>query len=277
MECILPTEETLHSLKHSKLADPVLLFASHMFHWRRPKGCLDEACASLTVSFTVLSFLSGQTTAGASVGEYLINEALPVAIAMVRDDGGHSPLEAAEVLVSCISCFLSPQHLQLSSCFPCELVVTNPVQQTPPPPPLPSPRSIICSIPVKTQTSCGQQTLYLNRNEQARLTSPTLRMSSAATSIHRADAVTQVDVLKHTDSRGSFYDDSTMLAAALEALGHLRLQDSTAVKPVVRQLTRFLAREKVLPSYHAVVAQAGLRAFVELALSTRPSTGLISK
>ena len=102
-------------------------------------------------------------------------------------------------------------------------------------------------------------------------------MSSAATSIHRADAVTQVDVLKHTDNRGSFYDDSTMLAAALEALGHLRLQDSAAVKPVVRQLTRFLAREKVLPSYHAVVAQAGLRAFVELALSTRPSTGLISK
>ena len=160
MECISPTEETLHSLKHSKSAAQVLLFASHMFHWRRPKGCLDEACASLTVSFTVLSFLSGQTTAGASVGEYLINEALPLAIAMVRDDGGHSPLEAAEVLVSCICCFLSPQHLQLSSCFPCELVVTNPVQQPPPPPPpLPSPRSIICSIPVKTQTSCGQQTL----------------------------------------------------------------------------------------------------------------------
>lgn len=87
----------------------------------------------------------------------------------------------------------------------------------------------------------------------------------------------QVDVLKHTDNRGSFYDDSSMLAAALEALGHLRLQDTAGLKPVLKQLTRFLAREKVLPSYHAVVAQAGLRAFVELALSMRPSAAFVSK
>ena len=98
----------------------------------------------------------------------------------------------------------------------------------------------------------------------------------AATSIPTVDAMTQVDVLKHTDNRGSFYDDSSMLAAALEALGHLRLQDTPALKPVVKQLTRFLARERVLPSYHAVVAQAGLRAFVELALST-PSAGFSSR
>lgn len=83
--------------------------------------------------------------------------------------------------------------------------------------------------------------------------------------------------MKHTDNRGSFYNESTMLAASLEALGHLRLPDTAAVKPVMKQLTRFLAREKVLPSYHAVVAQAGLRAFVELALSRRPSAGFISR
>lgn len=91
-------------------------------------------------------------------------------------------------------------------------------------------------------------------------------------------AMAQVDALKHTDNRGSFYDNSTMLAAALEALGHLRLQDTAALKPVVKQLTRFLARENVLPSYHAVVAQAGLRAFVELALAEpRPGASFVSR
>ena len=44
----------------------------------------------------------GQTQAGCSVGEYLVNEALPLAIASVRDDRGYSPPEAAEVLVSCL-------------------------------------------------------------------------------------------------------------------------------------------------------------------------------
>ncbi len=87
----------------------------------------------------------------------------------------------------------------------------------------------------------------------------------------------QVDVLKHTDNRGSFYDNNSMLAAALEALGHLRLPDFKSLQPVLKQLDRFLAREKVLPSYHAVVAQAGLRAFVELALSMRPAGGFISR
>ena len=42
----------------------------------------------------------GQGQSGSNVGEYLVNEALPLAIASVRDDGGHSPPEAAEVLVS---------------------------------------------------------------------------------------------------------------------------------------------------------------------------------
>lgn len=87
----------------------------------------------------------------------------------------------------------------------------------------------------------------------------------------------QVDVLKHTDNRGSFYDNSSMLAAALEALGHLRLSDSKSLQPVIKQLDRFLAREKVLPSYHAVVAQAGLRALVELALSMKPATPFLSR
>ena len=84
-------------------------------------------------------------------------------------------------------------------------------------------------------------------------------------------------MLKHTDNRGSFYDNSSMLAAALEALGHLRLSDSKSLQPVSKQLDRFLAREKVLPSYHAVVAQAGLRALVELALSMKPSTSFLSR
>ena len=101
--------------------------------------------------------------------------------------------------------------------------------------------------------------------------------SSAATSTRTVDVMTQVEVLKHTDNRGSFYDESTMLAASLEALGHLRLPDIAAVKPVLKQLTRFLSRETVLPSHHAVVAQAGLRALVELALSSRPSAGFISR
>ncbi len=43
---------------------------------------------------------TGQTQAGSNVGEYLVNETLPLAIASVRDDRGCSPLEAAEVLVS---------------------------------------------------------------------------------------------------------------------------------------------------------------------------------
>ena len=43
---------------------------------------------------------AGQATAGLSVGEYLVNETLPLAIASVRDDKGYSPPEAAEVLVS---------------------------------------------------------------------------------------------------------------------------------------------------------------------------------
>jgi len=91
-------------------------------------------------------------------------------------------------------------------------------------------------------------------------------------------ALLQVDVLKHTDNRGSFYDNSSMLAAALEALGHLRLPDLKSLQPITKQLDRFLAREKVLPSYHAVVAQAALRAFVELALSMRPvAASLISR
>ena len=89
--------------------------------------------------------------------------------------------------------------------------------------------------------------------------------------------MSQVDVLKHTDNRGSFYDDSSMLAAALQALGHLRAQDPYALQPAVRQLNRFVAREKVLPSYHAIVAQAGLRALVELALSMRPDAVFISR
>ena len=87
----------------------------------------------------------------------------------------------------------------------------------------------------------------------------------------------QVEVLKHTDNRGSFYDDSSMLAAALEALGHLRLPDFKSLQPVMKQLDRFLARETVLPSYHAVVAQAGLRALVELALVMRPTGPFISR
>jgi hypothetical protein len=91
-------------------------------------------------------------------------------------------------------------------------------------------------------------------------------------------ALLQVDVLKHTDNKGSFYDNSSMLAAALEALGHLRLPDLKSLQPVLKQLDRFLARERVLPSYHAVVAQAALRAFVKLALSMQPAAAsLISR
>ena len=44
---------------------------------------------------------AGQPVAGHSVSEYLVNEALPLAIASVRDDTGYSPPEAAEALVSC--------------------------------------------------------------------------------------------------------------------------------------------------------------------------------
>ena len=40
------------------------------------------------------------TAAGLSVGEYLVNQSLPQAIASVRDKRGYSPPEAAEVLVS---------------------------------------------------------------------------------------------------------------------------------------------------------------------------------
>lgn len=84
-------------------------------------------------------------------------------------------------------------------------------------------------------------------------------------------------MLKHTDNRGSFYDDDNMLAAALEALGRLRLPSHKQLQPVIKQLDRFLAREKVLPSYHGVVAQAGLRAFVELALNHRAKPIFVSK
>ena len=85
----------------------------------RPQGSSGQACASLTLSFTVFSFLAGQAMAGLSVGEYLVSEALPLAIAMVRDDRGYSPPEAAETLVSCNSC--CPLH-------------THPPPPPPPPP-----------------------------------------------------------------------------------------------------------------------------------------------
>ena len=127
---------------------------------------------------------NGPSLAGSNVGEYLVNQVLPVALASIRDDRGFAMPEAAEMLV---------------------------------------------------------------------------------------------DMLKHTDNRGSFYDDDSMLAAALEALGRLRLPDAKSRQPVVKQLDRFLAREKVLPSYHGVVAQAGLRAFVELALSGKAKPAFISK
>ena len=42
----------------------------------------------------------GQAQAGSNVGEYLVNETLPLAIACVRDERGFSPPEAVEVLVS---------------------------------------------------------------------------------------------------------------------------------------------------------------------------------
>ena len=42
---------------------------------------------------------SGQSLAGCNVGEYLVNQALPLALASVRDEKGHSMLEAAEMLV----------------------------------------------------------------------------------------------------------------------------------------------------------------------------------
>ena len=58
--------------------------------------------------------------AGLSVGEYLVSEALPLAIALVRDDRGYSLPEAAEILVSC------------NSCCP-------PARPQPPPPPSPPP------------------------------------------------------------------------------------------------------------------------------------------
>lgn len=41
-----------------------------------------------------------QAQAGSNVGEYLVNETLPLAIACVRDERGFSPPEAVEVLVS---------------------------------------------------------------------------------------------------------------------------------------------------------------------------------
>ena len=44
---------------------------------------------------------AGTTAAGLSVGEYLVSQSLPLAIASVRDDRGYSPPEAAEVLVRC--------------------------------------------------------------------------------------------------------------------------------------------------------------------------------
>ena len=49
----------------------------------------------------------GQAQAGSNVGEYLVNETLPLAIACVRDEKGCSPPEAVEVLVSN---FLSSCH-----------------------------------------------------------------------------------------------------------------------------------------------------------------------
>ena len=81
----------------------------------------------------------------------------------------------------------------------------------------------------------------------------------------------QIEVLKHTDNRGNFYDNSSMLAALLQALGRLRMPDSKSLKQAVHQLDRFLARERVLPSYHSVVAQAALQAFTELALAMQGS------
>ena len=42
----------------------------------------------------------GQAQAGSNVGEYLVDETLPLAIACVRDERGFSPPEAVEVLVS---------------------------------------------------------------------------------------------------------------------------------------------------------------------------------
>ena len=47
-----------------------------------------------------------QAQAGSNVGEYLVNETLPLAIAAVRDDRGYSPPEAAEVLVSGVQNYL---------------------------------------------------------------------------------------------------------------------------------------------------------------------------
>ena len=82
-------------------------------------------------------------------------------------------------------------------------------------------------------------------------------------------AVLQIEVLKHTDNRGNFYDNSSMLAALLQALGRLRAPDSKSLKQAVHQLDRFLARERVLPSYHGIVAQAALQAFMELALAMK--------
>ena len=49
----------------------------------------------------------GQAQAGSNVGEYLVDETLPLAIACVRDERGFSPPEAVEVLVRS---FLSSCH-----------------------------------------------------------------------------------------------------------------------------------------------------------------------
>ena len=47
-----------------------------------------------------MTLQAGNTAPGGSdVGEYLVNEALPLAIASVRDEQGHSPVEAADILV----------------------------------------------------------------------------------------------------------------------------------------------------------------------------------
>ena len=69
------------------------------------------------------------------------------------------------------------------------------------------------------------------------------------------------------DNRGNPYDDASLTAALVEALGRLHLQSPELLARVVAELDCCLAREAVAPSPQHVVGCAALGALQRLAAS----------
>ncbi|KAK9825158.1 hypothetical protein WJX81_006717 [Elliptochloris bilobata] len=76
-----------------------------------------------------------------------------------------------------------------------------------------------------------------------------------------------LDIAGGVDNRGNPYDDASLTAALVEALGRLRLRSPELLARVVAELDRSLAREAVAPSYQHAVGCAALCALQRLTAS----------